>query len=538
MANTIGTVKTKYGLVTGVELTGKYEGITLFKGIPYAAPPVGDLRWRAPRDPKPWDGVRSCDSYAPICFQPTNGDLDAEPWHTDFYYMGTPPMSEDCLYLNVCTGAKEAGDKRPVFVWFHGGGSDHGYSYEAEFDPSELAKKGVVVVSVAQRLSMFGYLALPQLSEEQGGKSGNYILMDDMKALQWIIENIDAFGGDPDCITVGGQSAGTGKSSSLAFTELAKGHVKRVINESGLAWRRNNSTLKEMEEACAAYLREIGIDPTLPMEELRKMEPSRFLPSKRGVRIPGGLVCDGDLVPFVEIPRAMEKYGGDYDYLAGTNLGETHMKPNTLRGQEGFRNPREFYTYAKEILGDLYDEYDFEHLVPVTVENVDRVSRRLASYGLFVDRARMGGLALNMAFGQMRLKTAPGKKTYNYLFSRVAPHLESDRNTDRDPDRLMSWHSNELWYSFASLREGTPPARPWEERDFALADEMSSYWANFIKTGNPNGEGLPYWPNSGEEESIMELGDECYAIPANDRLWEMITKFLDRHHIIPEEAKR
>ena len=417
----IGIVQTKYGAVSGVKLDGKYEGITMFKGVPFAAPPVGELRWKPPIDPKPWKGIRSCDSYGPVCIQPTNGDLDAEPWATDFYYMGTPPMSEDCLYLNVTTGAAEPGEKRPVFMWFHGGGPDHGYSYEAEFDPRELARKGVVVVSVAQRLSMFGYLSLPQLDAEQGGKSGNYIVMDNMKALEWVIENIEGFGGDSDCITVGGQSAGTGKSSSLAFTPLAHGHVKRVVNQSGLVWNRKNKTLAEAEADCAAYLTAIGIDPTMSLDELRKLEPYGFLPNGKKIRIPGKLIADGEIVPHLNIADSVDAFGMELDYLTGTNLGETHMKPGVKRGQAGFTTAKEFYEAAKEMLGELYDQFDFENLIKVTDENVDRESRRLASYGLSISD-RMGGLVMNRRFGEYRAEKTR-RKIHLHICSPVCPPL-------------------------------------------------------------------------------------------------------------------
>lgn len=236
-------VDTKYGKIRGVTHKGKYFSVCSYRGIPYAQPPVGDLRWAPPVSPKPWSGVRDCTGYGPICVQPTIGMM-AEPWGTDFYYAGLPPMSEDCLYLNVTTAAESADEKRPVFIWLHGGGSDHGFSYEPEFNPEELALKGVVVVTVGHRLSAFGYMALPQITEAYG-KSGNYILMDDMKALEWVIENIEAFGGDPDCITVGGQSAGTAKAVTLSCTSLAKGHIRRVINDSGLCWSRDSKTLEE-----------------------------------------------------------------------------------------------------------------------------------------------------------------------------------------------------------------------------------------------------------------------------------------------------
>lgn len=189
-------INTKYGQVRGVV----EEDVLVFKGVPYAAPPVGELRWKAPQDPASWEGVRECDTYGPRPVQPPQGGLFFEPWGSDFYYMGFTAYSEDCLYLNIATDAESADEKRPVFMWFHGGGLSSGYSYEIEFNPTVLAKKGVVVVTVGQRLNVFGYLSLPQLSAEQGGISGNYGLMDEVKALDWVRENIAAFGGDPDNI--------------------------------------------------------------------------------------------------------------------------------------------------------------------------------------------------------------------------------------------------------------------------------------------------------------------------------------------------
>lgn len=532
MSQYIGIVNTKYGKVSGIELSGRYSGITMFNGIPFAAPPVGQLRWKPPADPSCWDGVRECISYAPTAIQPTGGDLNSEPWATDFYYAGARPMSEDCLYLNVTTGAAEPGELRPVFMWFHGGGSDHGYSYEQEFDPRELARKGVIVVTVPQRLGIFGYMALPQLSAEQGGKSGNYILMDDIKALQWVIGNIAAFGGDPCCITVGGQSAGTGKSATLAFTELAKGHVKRVINQSGLAWVRKNKTLEEGYTEWENYLTAIGIDPKTPIEKLRELSPYRLMPSDPHIRIPGSNIYDGDIVPDIELSDTMARFNADYDYLAGSNLGETHMKPGTQRSGTDFATAAEFYSYARELLGGLYDKYDFSNLVKVSDDNVDRVSRRLASLGLMLS-SRMGGLTLNRYFGRCRRETAPGKNTFIYLFSRITPTRPEDAGTARDSDALMSWHSSELWYTFSSLRDGVPPARPWQERDFELAEIMSSYWANFIKTGDVNGEGLPGWQACGENMQYIELGDEITAFNSPEKLDELILEYLEAHDALP-----
>ncbi len=531
MADYIDTVKTKYGKISGIQFTGKYEGITQFRGIPFAAPPVGPLRFRPPVDPQPWDGVRECTSYGPTCTQPVSSDLDSEPWASDFYYMGRPPASEDCLYLNVTTGSSHAGEDRPVYVFFHGGGPDHGYSYEVEFDPSEMARKGVVVVSVAQRLHAFGYLALPQLDAEQGA-SGNYILMDDLKALEWVVENISEFGGDPDNITVGGQSAGNMKAATVAFTPFGRQHVKRIINESGLTWVRDFADREEAEESGLKYLEELGIPTDATPDELRRISPEVFLQLDTFKNLPKSYIYDGDLIPDKYLFNTVEKYGVNMDYLSGINCGETPYSPEFTRSDIGFTKASDFYAYSRQILGDLYDEYNFESLVKVTDDDVAKVSRWLAANGLN-KHEKMGGLMLNRYFGAHRAEVAPAKNTFNYLFSRISPVRPEDYGTVRDPARLMSWHSNELWYCFASLREGVPPARPWEKVDFELADKMSSYWVNFISTGDPNGEGLPEWPKSDASYGYINLGDEITGVVGTDKLDELILAYLKKNGALP-----
>ena len=328
---TIGIVTTKYGKISGIKATEeKYSGIISYNGIPYAAPPVGDLRWKPPVDPSPWEGVRECIQYAPRCPQVTHSGLGFEPYSSDFYYMGYPEMSEDCLYLNITTGANSPDEKRPVLMWFHGGGLASGHSYEIEFDPNELARKGIIVVTVGQRLNIFGYLTLPQLSEEQGGRSGNYGLMDEIKALDWVSENIAAFGGDPENITIAGQSGGTWKTGALAASPEQKGRVKRVINQSGLCWIRHIPTMQQEQENAAAYLSSIGIDPTLPVSELRKIPAQTLLQSNgqpfgHGPRLPAEMVCDGKYIATTNMMENIDRYAGDCDYLTGGNYGETHM---------------------------------------------------------------------------------------------------------------------------------------------------------------------------------------------------------------------
>ncbi|MDO4549287.1 MAG: carboxylesterase family protein, partial [Clostridia bacterium] len=213
--------ETVYGTVSGVAET---EDVAIFKGVPYAAPPVGELRWKAPQDPESWEGVLACDEYAPMAMQ----ILSTTDWYgPEFYYEymdSYPNMSEDCLYLNVATPATSVDDNYPVIVYIHGGANMHGYSYEPEFDPTQLANKGVVVVTIGHRLGLFGYMATPELSEDSDyGSSGNYTLLDLIKGLEWVQENIASFGGDPSRVTIAGQSAGAGSVLNLMVSPMAKG---------------------------------------------------------------------------------------------------------------------------------------------------------------------------------------------------------------------------------------------------------------------------------------------------------------------------
>ena len=500
-------IDTKYGKLSGVI----EEGVMLFKGVPYAAPPVGDLRWKPPVDPEPWEGVHVCDTYAARSMQATIEGLNFEPFASDFYYMGYPEASEDCLYLNIATDAESADEKRPVYMWFHGGGLSSGHSYEIEFNPTVLAKKGVVVVTVGQRLNVFGYLALPQLTAEQGS-SGNYGLMDEVKALDWVRENISAFGGDPDNITIGGQSGGTWKTGALAACPMAAGKVRRVINQSSLCWNQMFPSLADAEKEGTAFIEYLGFDKDVSLETLRNTPAEKFVvssdPFSGGIAVPGSMCCDGKWVPVPNMVESLDKYAGGCDYLTGGNLGESlMMRGFALFGKE-INTAAEFYDAAKEVLGEeLYNKYDVKAMFPVTDENAGYTSRRLAAEGL----TGFGGEMKNRYFGAYRAEKFPDSKTYTYIFSHVTPGRPEDKGTARDPEKLLSWHSSELWYTFSSLRENVPPVRPWTEVDFRLADQMSSYWANFMKNGDPNGEGLPHWPASDTSYSWMELADEPIA---------------------------
>lgn len=505
----LGVVSTAYGDVSGVQ--GEiYSDVTIFKGIPYAAPPVGELRWQPPQDPESWEGVRACDTYAPIAPQYADQGAGSEPYKTDFYWEGFPEISEDCLYLNITTPATTGDEKLPVYLWFHGGGQRHGWSYEPEFNAEELAKKGVIVVTVGQRLGVFGYIALPQLTEEQG-TSGNYGNMDQAKAYEWVRENIAAFGGDPDNIVFGGQSGGTTKSMVLElFPDV---HAQGMVLHSGLKWFDTFAPLAEAEADGQAYLEHIGLDPDATLEELRQVDTEVFLGADVNdyvANTPASTICDGVYIKYSSIAEAVA--AGEYagiNILSGTTLGEASASVDT----EGM-TAEDFYAVYREYLGDKYDEYDFESLVSVTDENAADTFRTLSSLGLNVGLGATysRSLMVNRVFNEMMSGSEENGQMYSYLFTRFTPIHPEEAGTDRDSATLWAWHSSDLWYFFSSLKDGTPPARPWEEGDYALAGLASSYLANFIRTGNPNGEGLPEWPEGDANHGYMVLDVESHGV--------------------------
>ncbi len=537
----IGIVETKFGKVSGLEcMEPKYAGITRFKGVRYGGDMGGENRWKPPVDPTPWEGVMVCDGSAvQRAMQPDLGALQDEPYKSDFYFVPDPPIGEDCLFLDITTGAQEPGEKRPVFMWFHGGGLGGGHAFEVEFDGRELARKGIVVVSVAQRLNVFGYLALPQLSKEQGGTSGNYGLMDEVKALDWVYENIAAFGGDPENITVGGQSGGTAKSGALAGSPMQKGRVKRVINQSDLNWMGlPYNTMEQAEELGKKFLMSKDIDPDLPAEELRKLPSEVFYGKNLGPMdmAIGAMVADGKYIKHREGWRNIDEFAAHCDYISGGNYGESSMRPGFSLGGVAPVTEEEYYRLAKEQLGDLYEKYDFEKNFPVDGKDPDKLSRYYASLGL----KSWAGLTVNRYFGAYRKEHGMTGKTYSFLFSRVPPCHPEEKGTKRDSDMLLAWHSSELWYTFASLRRSedgqsnTPPARPWTEWDEKLADIMSTYWSNFMKTGDPNGEGLPVWPQSDENYGWIELGDEITPHTGRDSLLDqMLFEHMEKREPVP-----
>jgi len=445
--------------VTGGTVSGVSENdLSIFKGVPFAAPPVGERRWKSPGPVSPWTGVRKADAFAKACMQAPNTQGN------------TAPVSEDCLYLNVWTPAKSADAKLPVLVWIHGGGYVGGSTSIPMYDGSGFAKKGVVFVSLAYRLGPYGFMAHPELSRESGSGSGTYGIQDLVAGLQWVKANAAAFGGDPAQVTIFGHSAGAGAVSFLTASPLAKGLFHRAIAMSGGSFTplqtaekggfgMNVPTLSLAESTGAAYLAKLGVKN---ITEARQLDAGKLQAvAEQGFSwrpAADGFVVANDLSTLY----SQGKFN-DTPLLVGHTSDETLVfgGPKTL-------TPAAFEEQVRNQLGRQADAVlkAYPHASDADALTASRHVRNDSSF------------AWN-AFQWARQQTAHGKgKVYAYYFDTHAPEAQG------------SGHGSDVPFVFQTLATRRAPSAA----DQALSDQISSYYANFAKTGNPNGAGLPEWP--------------------------------------------
>jgi len=454
------------GLISGAATNS--DEVRVFKGIPYAAPPVGDLRWRSPQPAAKWDGVRKADQFGPVCMQGRGPNANG------------PAPSEDCLYVNVWTGAKAANEKRPVIVWTYGGGFTSGAGSEARYDGEMLARKGVVVVTYNYRLGVFGFLAHPELDKESDHHtSGDYAMQDFAAVLHWVQRNIAGFGGDPSRVTIDGESAGAMLVSAMVGSPEGKGLFRRAISQSG-AWMGigiGRMTTHEQALESGEKLAQ-GLGAT-SLADLRAKSAADLMRARGGA---AGISVDGWYVPEDLSMTFAKGKENDVDILVGSNRdeGTFFARPGSTVTAE------QFESRAKQRYGDL--AANFEKVYPVT-NDTEAAAAQLAG-----TRDEMGWHMRTWA----HLQEKKGRdKAYLYFFSRVPP---------TPPGRASrgATHTAELSYMFNNLLPGTP----WTDEDRKLADMMSSYWVNFAANGNPNGKGLPEWPMySAKSDQAMVLGD-------------------------------
>jgi para-nitrobenzyl esterase len=472
-------VKTDAGQLTGTN--GLNSEIRIYEGIPFAAPPVGDLRWHAPKPAAKWEGVRAADKFGSNCMQrqangggfPPNGGIRPEN-----------QMSEDCLYLNVYSAAKSAREKRPVMVWIHGGAltSGTGSIYNGE----GLAAKGAVVVSINYRMGVFGFFALPELSKESDrNASGNYGFLDQVAALEWVQKNIAAFGGDPKRVTIFGESAGSWSVNYLTASPLAKGLFQRAIGESSAEFAPTKN-LKDAEEAGLKF--ESAMKAT-SLADLRKDSADDLNKAPNGY---GGPVVDGYFLPDeVETIYSQGKQN-DVPTLIGSNNDEGTLFTRNVTG-DSFRKmaATRYKTDADKFLA-LYPFNSDEEAY-----NAQAHSMRDQTFGWEM-----------RTWARMQTKTGKSK-AYVYYFSHVPAGISA---------KMGAQHGAEIAYVFDYPSHKNATETPWTDYDKKLADTVSSYWYNFAATGDPNGKALPKWPAYHvKEDMAMGFGDKIEVIPVPNK---------------------
>ena len=469
--------RTENGAVRGLPAADPL--ITVYKGIPFAAPPVGENRWRVPQPAEDWDGVRDCYTFAPAALQQIPG-VDFENMYVKEFWSAGFAMSEDCLYLNVWTPAKSADERLPVMVWIHGGGMQCGYTFEPEFDGTQIARRGVVFVSIPYRVSALGFLAHPELTAETGGVGcTNFGLYDQKAALDWVKRNIAAFGGDPDNITIFGQSAG-GRSVLFQLTTPlnAPGTFHRAVNQSGGGIgggaMRHYPTLSEAERGGEAFFEYLGVRTlsearALPGETIRRKGVEFCEKFRWGVSIDGHFVPDdpnGRLARGERLPVPL-LCGYTKDDLGAFSLGDTVAEFEKMVRKN-------FPARAEEILS----------LSGAASGDMAQVRQNCALNG-----QRFGLELLAMRAADSALPV------YFYEFA-----------ADMPGDDAGAFHSSELWFVFETLGLAW---RPFQGRHYDLARQICNYWTNFAKTGNPNGPDadgspMPVWePYTAESARLM-----------------------------------
>jgi para-nitrobenzyl esterase len=454
-------VRVDGGLLAGVRDAG--TGVTAYLGVPFAAPPVGPLRWRAPAPVPAWDGVRRADRLAAQCMQPGRA---ADSVYAEF--SGVQAMSEDCLYLNVWTPAASAQEKLPVMVWIHGGAFQQGSPSNPVFVRGDLPRQGVVLVTIAYRLGPFGFMAHPQLSAEAGGASGNYGLMDMAAALRWVQRNIAAFGGDPARVTAFGQSAGAHGVIALMASPEARGLFRQAIAQSfGIS---PTPTLAAAETDGLRFAQQAGTPDIAALRALSAQElMQRYL--AQGSRF--NLIVDGKFLPRSLGDAFAAGQEQPVPLVTGWTRDEGTAFPAAPSADDfKARLGRRFGARAMAAEG-LYPAAD------------DAEAAR-SSRQLFGDELFAGGV---LAAARAHAARAP---TYVYHFAHAQPFKPGQRYREADPaSALGAFHSSDYPYVFGTTQVLT---RDWGPDDARMTALMQGLWLQFAKTGDPNGPGLPYWP--------------------------------------------
>ncbi|RLD73037.1 MAG: carboxylesterase family protein [Bacteroidetes bacterium] len=460
------------GLILGVQ--DAESGIVSFKGIPFAAPPVGELRWKAPQAVETWEGILDCDAFGP---SPVQGKPMPFMFWSEEFLIPAEPISEDCLYLNVWTEAETTEEKLPVIVYIYGGGFRSGGSGCAIYDGASMASKGVVFVSINYRVGLFGFLAHPELTaESENESSGNYGILDMIAALKWVNRNIAQFGGDPGNVTIAGQSAGAFGVNYLTVSPLAKGIFHRAIAESGATFVSSPLgpalNLSAAEELGVVFAKNMGAGS---LDDLRALPSDSILLASGGLNSP---YVDGYVIPESVMDTYAKGNQNDVPVLIGWN-----------RDDKMLVRPQPSVIFREQILeryGELAD--DFFAVYPTATEE------EAARSQFDMSRDQTFGIQV---YTWAKMQTKSGRSgAWVYNFNRELPAYAPET-------AFGAFHSGEIVYAYDNLHTLD---RPWEAIDQQIADQMSAYWVNFANSGNPNGSGLPQWdPYDLQNEQVMLL---------------------------------
>ena len=508
--NTLLQVKTANGILEGTD----ESGVRIFRGIPFAEPPVGDLRWKEPQPVKNWEGVRRADKFGPRAMQRALfGDMG-------FRSNG---VSEDCLYLNVWTPARSASEHLPVLVYFYGGGLQAGDGSEPRYDGESMARKGIVAITVNYRLTIFGFFAHPELTKESPHhSSGNYGLLDQNAALHWVQQNIAAFGGDPKKVTIAGESAGSFSVSALMASPLSKNLIAGAIGESGsLLGLTPPSSLSEVEQLGVKFATSVGANS---LAALRAMPASEILEATAKPTTPRfPVTVDGYFLPKspIQIYGAGEQ--AHVPLLVGWNSEEMNYK--AIMGADKLTKEN----YSK-VVQKLYGDRSEDALKAYNGSSDEELEQ--AATALAADR--FIGYS-TWKWSDLQIKTG-GKPVYRYLYSRPRPAMRAEmgnvtaglaggivKTTDSTAIKVTpapargAVHSAEIEYALGNLP--TNRTYDWQPEDYKVSEIMQAYFANFIKTGNPNGLGVPMWPaiTNGGPVQVMHLDVTTRVEPEKKR---------------------
>ena len=506
-------VKTAEGILEGKDLSG----ITIFKGVPFAAPPVGNLRWKAPQPVQKWEGVRKATEYGPNPMQEALfGDMN----------FGTKVNSEDCLYLNIWTPAKTMKEHLPVLIYFNGGGLMAGSGSEPRYAGDAMARKGIISITANYREGIFGFFAHPQLSKETSYKgSGNYGFMDQVAAIRWVKDNIEAFGGDPNRITIVGESAGSMSVSALMASPLCQGLFAQAMGSSGSVMGFNKVlTLKEAEQKGVELAKQIGKKNikdlrALPAEELMKLAAVKAIPTYN---------IDGYFL--TEQPTETYAKGNQtkVPLLIGGNNQE--MSPwAVLAGKQP--TVENLKAGAKAMFGDNVDEAFRLYGINSDKDVLEQPGINLAS-DLFLDYS-------TWKWGNMH-KLTSGQPVYRYRYCHPRPAMaikgkvaglaggvvDAKEGQPQMPQDKGAVHSADIEYAMGTLP--TNRVYDWQPEDYMVSDIFSQYYVNFVKTGNPNGLGLVEWPSTNDKAVAPVLQIDVNTTVKADEQMEKRYDFIDK----------